>query len=133
MMKLFSVFIYSGFLFSSVACADISHVLSGQDYSESFKESFYQVYNTGSNFNGDDYIFSYGCGGGAICANIYDSQKENFVNFPDNYLIDSEKVEFELKFSKESSKLCISGESAYGSTIYSNVCYLYNDGQLTKE
>ncbi|QTG90122.1 hypothetical protein JTI73_17190, partial [Vibrio furnissii] len=126
------MFIYSGFLFSSVACADINHVLKEQDYSESFKESFYQAYNIGPNFNGDDYIFSYGCGGGAICANIYDSQKEKFVDFPDGYLIDSEKIEFELKFSKESSKLCISGESAYDATIYSNVCYLYNDGQLTK-
>ncbi|WP_206752444.1 hypothetical protein [Vibrio furnissii] len=133
MMKLFSVFIYSGFLFSSVACADINHVLNGKDYSESFKESFYQAYNIGPNFNGDDYIFSYGCGGGAICANIYDSQKEKFVDFPDGYLIDSEKIEFELKFSKESSKLCISGESAYDATIYSNVCYVYNDGQLTQE
>ncbi|MDE1231332.1 hypothetical protein [Vibrio aestuarianus] len=131
-MKPFLVFIYSVFLFSSVACANINSILEGQGYSEVFKDSFYQVYELGPNFNTDDYVFSYACGGGAICANIYDSQSKLFIDLPDNYIVDSEQEDFSLSFSKESSKLCISGESAYYSIIYNDVCYTYTAGELVR-
>ncbi|EGS7960669.1 hypothetical protein ACUULL_001934 [Vibrio cholerae] len=130
MNKFFSTLVYGIIVFSTTACAVPNDIINSEEYSESFKDSFNEVYAIGPNFNIVDYIFTYGCGGGAICANIYDSKSGLFVDFPDNYIADSEYSDFSLDFNRSSAKLCINGQSAYDSKIYDDVCYEYKNREL---
>ncbi len=100
--------------------------LDGDNYSNEFKNSFISIKKTGPNFNFNDYIFEYPCGGGAICSSIYSGVNKVFVDFPDNFIGASEGNPFHLKFELNSNKVCIWGESAYDNTVYNNNCYQLN-------
>ncbi|ARV74341.1 hypothetical protein [Vibrio campbellii] len=86
---------------------------------------------TGFNFDSNKLVFTYSCGGGAICGGVYLPEVGIVVNFPDNYIVDEQR-EFEVKNSIKSEKLCISGVSAYDKTIYENQCYILDENELIK-
>ncbi|EGR0196067.1 hypothetical protein FRN31_04095 [Vibrio alginolyticus] len=86
---------------------------------------------TGFNFDLNKLVFTYNCGGGAICGGVYLPEVGIVVNFPDNYIVDGQK-EFEVKNSIKSEQLCISGVSAYDKTIYKNQCYILDGNELIK-
>jgi hypothetical protein len=96
-------------------------------YSKTFVESYNLAIKSGVNYNKNMYIFEYSCGGGAVCANIYDPHGNIFIDFPDNYLLENEDKEVEIKFSLLNNIICISGYSAYDLTYYDDTCYEYNE------
>ncbi|WP_027694941.1 hypothetical protein [Vibrio litoralis] len=114
-----------GFSISTLclASAGATPQLDDNSYSVEFKRNFLEVKKLGPNFNHEDYIFSYPCGGGAICSSIYSSEGSLFIDFPDNYIGASESHPFHIKFELDSDVFCVWGKSAYDLTIYNNSCY----------
>ncbi|WCP69739.1 hypothetical protein LYZ37_17140 [Vibrio tubiashii] len=102
--------------------------LEGQGFTPEFERTFREVYAKGPNFNSEDFVLTYPCGGGAICGSIYDSSRSEFVAFPDDFIGASEVEKFKLKFSGSSNQICFWGQSAYTSQLYNNTCYDYENG-----
>ncbi|WP_324172498.1 hypothetical protein [Sulfurimonas sp.] len=50
-------------------------------------------------------------------------------DFPTIYAID-DTLEFDIKFKKDSSAICISGTDAYNGKIYKNKCYNFKEGKF---
>lgn len=119
------LFSLSGCLTNS-ASASINDILKNDEFSNDFKQTFLKVYEKGPNFNSEDFVVTYPCGGGAVCGSIFDSSSNRFVSFPDDFIGASEKQEFGTKFNVSSNQLCISGESAYTLEVYKNACYEYD-------
>jgi len=131
-MKTQALSIFIVVLFSNVTNAydDISKVLSDDSWDKTFKASLKERYELGPNFNHHDYVFTYSCGGGAICGNIYDSGKQLFIDFPTAFLIDSSSIDFNVSFNEESNQICFSGKDAYETKIVDNQCYKLESGAL---
>lgn len=106
-----------------LASASNTPVLDDGNYSSEFKESLLEAQKLGPNFNHNDYILNYPCGSGAVCSSIYSSEDSLFIDFPDNYIGESERNPFHIKFELDSNVFCIWGESAYDLTVYNNSCY----------
>jgi len=123
------LFSLSGCLTNS-ASASINDILKNDEFSDDFKQTFLTVYEKGPNFNSEDFVVTYPCGGGAVCGSIFDSSSNRFVSFPDDFIGASEKQEFDTKFNVSSNQLCISGESAYTLEVYKNACYEYDGTTL---
>lgn len=121
----FILLVLSGYLTNS-ASASINDILKNEEFTDDFKQTFLKVYEKGPNFNSEDFVLTYPCGGGAVCGSIFDSSSNRFVSFPDDFIGASEKQEFDAKFNVSSNQLCISGESAYTLEVYKNACYEYD-------
>ncbi|TDM54308.1 hypothetical protein [Aliivibrio fischeri] len=116
-----------------IACNDeISTILADDSWAETFKTSLKNRYELGPNFNGVDYVFTYSCGGGAVCGNIFDSGKQHLIDFPTEFLIDSSLMEFDVSYNNKSNQICFSGESAYDKKIFDNQCYKSELGVLVE-
>lgn len=103
--------------------------MENQGFAPEFMSAFKKTYAKGPNFNTNDFVLSYPCGGGAICGSIFDSSREEVISFPDDYIGASDVEKFAVKFSKASNHICFWGESAYTNDVYKNACYIY-DGQV---
>lgn len=123
-LSIISTYSYSNFTDIKSSGPDISN------QSGTFVDSYKAILQHGENFNNTMYIFDYSCGGGAICANIYDPKLNTFIDFPDSYILEHEDKEIQLSYSLNSRKICITGYSAYDLSFYDNKCYLYSDGNL---
>ena len=104
--------------------------LKKQGYDEDVIEKISDGIEKGINFDRNKLIFTYYCGGGAICGGIYIPDSVYIVNLPDNYKIDDERKEFSLSYSKDSNKVCVSGVSAYDDSVYNNKCYVLKSNSL---
>jgi hypothetical protein len=134
-MKVQILGIFIAALFSNItyACNDeISRILADNSWAESFKISLKERYESGPNFNEIDYVFTYSCGGGAVCGSIFDSEKQHLIDFPTEFLVDSSLIRFDVSYNKESNQICFSGESAYDKTIFDDQCYKSALGVLVK-
>lgn len=110
--------------------ASISDIIENEEFSDDFKQAFMRVYEKGPNFNADDFVITYPCGGGAMCGSIFDSSSKRFISLPDDFIGASERQEFNAKYNVTSNRLCIWGESAYTLNVYKNVCYEYDGNAL---
>ncbi len=86
----------------------------------------------GPNFNKHDYVFTYSCGGGAICGNIMSSPDNVLTDFPSEFLVDSQEGEFSMDYDVNSNKICFTGKSAFDSEFYNHECYKFLSGKLIK-
>ncbi|MCW8335348.1 hypothetical protein [Vibrio paucivorans] len=102
-------------------------------YADKFRDSFSESYRTGPNFDHENYLFTYSCGGGAICGSVYDVSFSDFVELPDNYIGASEVEEFHASYNINSNRLCISGQSAITLEVYQSECYRYQDLEWISE
>lgn len=110
---------------------EIKKIINDSSFSDAYKISLKRQYELGSNFNHKDYVFTYSCGSGAICGNIFDSTKKIVVDFPSEFLIDSPGGDFNLDYKGDSNKICFTGRSAFNSKFYDNKCYeLVSNGLL---
>ncbi|WP_100752742.1 hypothetical protein [Vibrio salilacus] len=132
-MKSLAYLILSMSLISSCSMANSDTLIpniESQGFTPEFIRVFQEVYSKGPNFNADDYVLTYPCGGGAICGSIFDSSREEFISFPDDFIGASEVEKFRIKFNNSSNYICFWGESAYTSKLYKNVCYFYDGKAL---
>lgn len=111
---------------------DTCDFINNEDYSDVFKTSFKNQYHLGPNFNKHDYVFTYSCGGGAICGNIMSSPDNVLTDFPSEFLVDSQEGEFSMDYDVNSNKICFTGKSAFDSEFYNHECYKFLSGKLIK-
>lgn len=134
-MKIQTLCIFIAVLFSHIthACNDeISTILADDSWAETFKTSLKERYESGPNFNKLDYVFTYSCGGGAVCGSIFDSENQHLIDFPTEFLIDSSLMGFNVSYNKKSNQICFSGESAYDKKIFDHQCYKSESGMLVE-
>ncbi|WP_047043429.1 hypothetical protein [Vibrio mexicanus] len=121
-----------GLLVTFSTLANIDELIAREGVAEVFIESLQHQYAIGPNFNHTEYVFSYPCGGGAICGAIYSKESTQLIHFPTEFQIDSEMIAYETSYSLGSNEICFSGQSAYDSTVYDNVCFALQDGVLKR-
>ena len=110
--------------------AEVKTSISLNEYAPSFQKAFGAIHHKKPNFNSEDYLFTYPCGGGAVCGSIFDSSLNRFVSLPDDFIGASEVEEFNLKFTSFTNEICIWGQSAYNSKIYNGQCFMYKNGEV---
>lgn len=86
----------------------------------------------GPNFNKHDYVFTFSCGGGAICGSIFSPNQQALIDFPTEFLIDSPEGDFIIDYSIDVNQICFTGKSAYDSIFYNHDCYKFSSGKLIK-
>lgn len=84
------------------------------------------------NFAGHYVIFTAGCGGGAICGEVFDVISGKIVStLPDEYIEnDNPDSVFDIYFKPNSSILEVSGLSANDDTIYKSKKYQFNNNKF---
>ncbi len=106
---------------------DTDSIFNGESYSTGFKQAFISIYDKKPNFNVEDYLFTYSCGGGAVSGSIFDSSFNEFISLPDDFIGASDTQEFKLKFDSLANEVCIWGQSAYSSELYKGRCFIYEN------
>jgi hypothetical protein len=118
-------------IFMANACySETKNELDLSEYSEVFIQSYNNIKNNEPNFNNNMYIFDYSCGGGALCAIVYDPSSSSTIDFPDEYMMENEGKEISFKYKKDSDVICVTGFSAYDLTYYDNICYKLLNSKL---
>lgn len=131
-LLLIFLFTFSLYINSADKVSDIDHIIDSEDYGDIFKTSLKNQFLLGPNFNKHDYVFTYSCGGGAFCGNIFSSNEHALIDFPTEFLIDSQEGDFNIDYSVDVNKICFTGKSAYDSTFYDYDCYKFSSGKLIK-
>ena len=126
------LFVFSFYIHSADKVSDIDYIIDSGDYSDLFKASLKNQFVLGPNFNKYDYVFTYSCGGGAICGNIFSSSEHALIDFPTEFLIDSQEGDFNIDYSIDVNEICFTGKSACDSTFYDYDCYKFGSGKLIK-
>ncbi|WP_299490277.1 hypothetical protein [uncultured Shewanella sp.] len=106
---------------------DVDSILNKEHYSSVFKQAFINIYDQKPNFNTEDYLFTYSCGGGAVCGSVFDPSFNDFISLPDDFIGASDVQAFKVEFNALSNKVCIWGQSAYNAELYNGKCFIYKD------
>ncbi len=122
------MFILFVFSLRSYSLPDISVILDDNEYSEVFKYSLKNVLKFPANYYNDKYMFSYSCGGGAMCFSVYEPVDSKVFNFSDAFIVD----DFVLIYSKQDKEFYVSGESGYDDTIYDKACYFVSKSEIRR-
>ena len=122
--------VFSFYVMSENGASEIKKLINNESFGDSFRISLKRQYELGSNFNYNDYVFIYSCGGGAICGNVFDSKEKIVIDFPSEFLIDSQDGDFNLDYNLGSNKICFTGKSAFNGEFYDDKCYELVSGSL---
>lgn len=109
-----------------------SNVLKEEGYSDYIIKNVEEAANGGSNFDSDKSLFTYWCGGGAICLSVYIPNESKVITLPDAYVADDSGLDFKVEHNIESNKICVSGTSAYNGGDYTDYCYRLVNGVMEK-
>ncbi len=129
-MKIKCIFL-AFILFPSFVVSDENRDLVGSDSDVKLEEQL----KIGPNFDRDKYLIIYSCYGPYNCAFIFNPKKDIHIGFPDMYSVwpdEDTGVEFDINFSLNSDKICVSGVRGMDfEKIYNNKCY-YLDSEKQK-
>ena len=118
---IFSIFCWADS--NSLINKKVQESLNSDELSPSFKYSLKSVYEKGPNFNLNDYVIVFSCGGPATCISILNSENSNFIYFPFPII---GYVNFDIK----TNKICLNGINALDSEKYNNDCYRFVAGEI---